>query len=292
MRFMQRIDKNLACCNDYLSGVQQIWKHESVCEILKGVGKTISYLTIVLPVIFGIGYLITERKKINLQNLYDRVITNLEDSNFNSLPQKDYINFLKSKVEDNQLNEFEEVFRRLNGKSQQLFFAKMAEQSCLIQVMKILPKDLTKIEFSLGSPGSYPHSYKKSSLLVKEFFKELKQFTNLTEVVIDLKGIHPGNTPRMRAHLAGEKFTAEYKARQNFKHWHCHSSEEIERAFILGYGVVATNWQAGQFTINGIHELLKESEKISKISVIFKDINFDVEFSDGRQNINARFIKN
>jgi len=57
---MNILKNNLNICGDYFKGFQDVKEHKSATKVGLGVLKVVSYATLLVPIIFGVGYLINK----------------------------------------------------------------------------------------------------------------------------------------------------------------------------------------------------------------------------------------
>ncbi len=183
---MNKINNDLQIFGGYFKGIHEIAEHKTIGKVALGILKVISYATLLVPIIFAVGYLIVNAKQNNLSSLYNRVTKALNPGFNGAIPtENDYIKFLAAKVQDKEYSSFEAAFNELSPISQRVFFAKMSMEDNLIESMKQIPTDLTKIEFSFGDfLGVW--NFKKANNLIKEFLIELDSFDNFEKIVVDL----------------------------------------------------------------------------------------------------------
>ena len=176
---MNEIKQSLKFYNSYFYGVHDIIRCKSAKQTALGALKIISGFTLVIPIIFGIGSLISRHKLHKLENLCDRVskdLTSLDNTKTSS--QKELITFLSKKVLDRENNDFETAFKRLNSTSQNTFFASMADIGALPDSLTYTPKDIREITVSFGKHPSMES--------IDKAIEHLSEFKQLHTITFDL----------------------------------------------------------------------------------------------------------
>jgi hypothetical protein len=192
---VNKINDKLRFFSDYFKGFQDIRQHTSAKQVGLGVLKIASYATLLGPIIFGIGYLVTDSKKNKLSNLLNRVSLSLKPDFKGEKPtQKEYIKYIASKILDNDHDNVETVFSKITPESQGIFFAKMAKKDKFIEAVKKLPAQTKHLEFNLGKflgfSGDLDSSeFDKANELTIDFIKELPRFKDAEKICVDLRGI-------------------------------------------------------------------------------------------------------
>ena len=256
---MNKINDDLKFYGNYFNGIKDIKEHKSIGQVTLGILKIVSLATIVLPIIFGVGYIIAESKLNNLSELYTRVSQSFEPEFKSARPtQKEYIKFLFAKTQDNEYSLFEKCFRQLESSSQNSFFRKTAQNGCLIECMKQTPKDLEKIEFNLGSFLS-PCDFKKANALIDKFIEGLVSFQNQKEIVVDMTGV-ASLTQNAESNL---------RLLEEFKESNTSFSDEVDVVMLSSTYGEPNNLGGAKRMLYGLVKHLQQSIELEYIDVLF-----------------------
>lgn len=198
-----RANNILSFTQNYSSGFDDVYNHETVSKTLVGLLKIISYALILPPLILGCMYI--RSKKINeLQRDIDsKIDTNKVHEVFTTtvLGKQDdchkkmarylinkLVNFEKTDDEALEKSRFEKGFKQLSFDYQQEFFKMANEEDCLKMALQWIPKDITKLNFISGPPNALRHS-DISNRNVVYLLAELPKFTHLEKITLNLQGL-------------------------------------------------------------------------------------------------------
>jgi hypothetical protein len=138
---MQALNNNVKFYENYFHASKEIFNPQTTAkEKAWAALKTVSLATLILPIIFGVGYLIAKVKLENATKLCDRVTKMLENQGKTSekienhqpaqASQQDLVEYLVIKLQDGEAdkNKFATVFKKLEPEFQGKFFAAAAEK--------------------------------------------------------------------------------------------------------------------------------------------------------------------
>lgn len=153
---MNKLNENLNFCNSYFHGFQDIIESKSAMQTIKGCGKILSGFTLIIPIIFGLGYFITQNQLNRLEKLCSRVTKNLNESPSKQPSQKELITFLSTRVLDKNQEKlyFDAAFKKLDAASQKMFFDSMSDKKALPEALKHIPQDVREVNIGLGQDPS------------------------------------------------------------------------------------------------------------------------------------------
>lgn len=197
-----RASEKFEMYNHYFSGFEDI-QHSG--KRLQGIAKILSYMSVILPVIFK--YLEIHYKNINA--IYQTFDTELNlktnqifTNSFNINQGNNSINYLLEKVEiidkNNILQEelqlekerFQKGFCCLTLKNQENLFRELTDKNLLAKGMELIPRDVDKLQFRVGS--SLVESVnvgKRNEANALIFLEKLGEFNQLKTVVLHLEGL-------------------------------------------------------------------------------------------------------
>lgn len=261
---MISLKNNLNFFENYFNGVQDIVVNKSAKQLGLGILKIVSYVTLVLPIIFGVGYLIIQSKIKKMTNLYNRVSLVLKSQNADIKSiQKDLLAFASAKVKDGDYEEFASVLSKLDHHSQDAFFAAMANTGKLIEVTDQVPEDKTDLRFHLGNFVNQTR-FSKAGELAEEFLGKLDRFSELQNLHIDMSRV------ACITKKLSDGVQAYINLKRSFASASCGSSySEIEYLSVLG-NVFPTNSGAARMVLNGMVDRFHTSDsKLKKVSIRF-----------------------
>jgi hypothetical protein len=176
---MNNLKSNLNYYHSYFRGIHDVFNFKSAKEVSLGLLKIISGFSLFIPIIFGVGYLITRKRLNDLQSLNLRVSKELgSSSNNKNLTSIDLIKFLSAKVLDNDKVHFEAGFRMLSQGAQKDFFALMDSQGALVNALSYVPNGIS--ELSVG----FSKNLQKEAM--EKTVKKLCDFKQLHTITFDL----------------------------------------------------------------------------------------------------------
>lgn len=184
---MNEINHNLKFYRNYFHGIQDIIEHQSATKVGLGLLKVITYATIIVPIIFEVGYLITQSKQQKLSNLYQRVSKAVQDAQIQP-SQQELTTFLIKKVQDEDYELFTSVFKQLNLESQRTFFKVMTEKDKFGQVLEKVPEDMTEMIIGFGDFFS-TSDFQKAVDLIRQLIDRLNRFSTLKHLTIDMQEV-------------------------------------------------------------------------------------------------------
>lgn len=268
---MNYINNKINHYSSYFHGFQDLFEQKSAKKCLIGAVKIISYVSVILPVIFAIAYLSKTIEKNNLVKLRNRVTKSLDHNFKGKIPtQNEYIKFLTSKVRDKENDVFGPIFEKLTPASQGRFFADTSKTGDLTQAMKYVPKGVTQLECNLGRFEN-PSKFEEARVLISEFNNELSQFHHLNQMVLDLSGI-VSYSKRVEGALESR-----LKLSESFKHINASCVGQYDM-INDGYGsCFLNNYSAASEAINGLINHFKAEKSLKKVDIRFKDSTVTVE---------------
>lgn len=136
----------------YFHGIEDIKEGQSIKQKALGTAKILSCLTIILPIIFGVGYLVAEHRLTGLKNLNTKVLNALKAGTEPN--PKELMEFLAISVIDNNPENFKSAFATLNPENQKQFFTSMIEQGRLPEALVLIPEGIAQISIDFGSNPS------------------------------------------------------------------------------------------------------------------------------------------
>ncbi|MFI5344563.1 MAG: hypothetical protein ACHQUC_10120 [Chlamydiales bacterium] len=197
---MNSINSKIERFENYLSGFDDLYKHESVGKTVCGFLKVASYFVtaLVLPAIAGYALYLAKGEAKQRKDLMERVNATIDNEKTQAVSgvaiqilkpasQDDFIKFLLMKIEDNDLGEaYQKAFKKLELPSQESFFLKLIEINKLRVALEALPTDIKELRFSCGT---HLDEGDKSAENAKLFISQLSHFTDLDKVEVNFSAI-------------------------------------------------------------------------------------------------------
>lgn len=248
---MNELNENLNFYSSYCPGVQDIFEFKSTAQAALGVCKFLLGSIFVVPIIFGVGYLITQYKLYELTSLCNRVSKALS-SNTEQLTQNDLITFLSKNVldQDNKNDDFEAAFQRLDSTSQKMFFDSMADKGKLADSLTNVPKGIREINIGFGQ--------NPASEMIDKTILQLCTFKQLHTITFDLS-----QTTHLTNGINGliKKSIGVIKLDTLFAYGSKESFDLCDDRYYESYSVIASNnsLPASRIIHGVVYHLIKES---------------------------------
>lgn len=176
---MNNINNKINICINYFNGFKDIQDKK---KVYLGILKIATYFTGIFPLIFGIIYSCENLKKRKLE-----VITKKIESDDEVVTQAEILKYIFMKFADKDFDKFQDGFKKLELKTQELFFVKMYRKNRLEETMKQLPKDIKKLQFDCGNFST--RNVKKCRKFANQFLRNLPIFEKLEELNLNLRGL-------------------------------------------------------------------------------------------------------
>ena len=286
---MNALNDNLKFYENYFHGLQEIFNYNSsATEIALGAAKTLSYLLVVPLIIFGVGYLIAKSRVEEATNLCNRVSKMIENQGEttekieNHQPakasQEDLVEYLITKLQDEQTDRLDVVFKKLEPKFQGEFFAAAAEKGKLIEAMQLIPKNIAELVFKIGEDLLSYSDFNKAYTITKTLMDELKskvgEFKELKKISIDLSG-SAFYTEKVEWHLKHYLIDEYNNHKENYPY------KKFEMRGIKdfhGSGMITpNNVDAAICTALGLANCFCKNDKITAVAIDFKNLEFTAE---------------
>ena len=149
-------------------------------QILTAAAKMVAITTLVVPILAGVGYLVTKAMIFYLESrfsyLQKKITKEISQSNLRFYCLYSVVN---SKINsDVDKGIFREAFNKLDQTSREKMFVDMANNSCLDHVARLFDPNITKVDVTIGK-ASYDE--------IKRFILTLaKNYKGLSEITFDL----------------------------------------------------------------------------------------------------------
>lgn len=254
------LNKNLDFYKSYFHGFQDLVEHKSVKQVIVGAGKILSGFTFIVPIIFGLGYLIAKNELNGLESLYARVSKNLNTINSEKPSQNDLITFLSTIVLDKNPEKhiFELAFKNLDSRSQRIFFDSMSDQKILANSLEYIPQDIREINIGFG--------FAPSEEVIEKVVTQLQVFKQLRTITFDLSQTTHLTRGVKNLFKLGVKII---HLKTQFKRFDVDFN--LNRDYVQNNGLSTHNnaLPASRLIRGVVYHLIKES-KLAKINFCFK----------------------
>lgn len=273
---MNEVNNRINFYNSYFHGLQDILEFKSAKQTALGLVKILSGFTLIVPIIFGIGYLVSKHQLKKLESLCNKVSKALNSDTYAT--QKELIKFLSIKVLNHDQNQFEKAFNRLDYSFQEKFFAKMADKGVLVDALTLVPQDLKEINIDFG--------YLPSSEMIDKTIEQLSKFKKLHTINFNIskttyltKGIDHLFELSMKI-IASAAYFKEVRADFDPKFDYAkNGAESRENNYMPAYRI-----------IRGLSSILPKESQLARIHFKFKT-GFGDRFTTATISNDARILK-
>ncbi|HEY4832245.1 MAG TPA: hypothetical protein VIH61_06780 [Waddliaceae bacterium] len=298
---MNSLNSDLNFYKSYFNGVNEIFDfNSSAKEVAWGMLKAVSVLTLVLPVIFGVGYLIAKSRIENATNLCNRVTKMIENQGITiekvqnyqpaQVTQDDLVEFLVIKLQDERTEKIDHlrtVFKKLELPFQGKFFAAAAEKGKLVEAMKLIPKDAKELVFNIGEKllfyGNFEKAYGITKTMMDELKNQINEFTELKKITIDLSG-SSYYTEKVEWHI-NHYLIESYNNNKEKYPYEKFEMKGIEDFYERSGMLSPNNIDAVICTTLGLANCFYKNDKITIVTINFENLVFTAEKIEGNWHI-------
>lgn len=294
---MNALNDNLKFYENYFHGLHEIFNYNSSkTEIALGVAKTLSYLLVVPLIIFGVGYLIAKSRVEETTSLCNRVTMMIEDQeelakiqNYQpaKVTQEDLVEYLITKLQDEQADRLDVVFKELQPEFQGKFFAAAAEKGKLIEAMQLIPKTAKELVFKIGedllSYSDFDKAYTITKTLMGELKNKVDEFNELKKITIDLSEstYYTKKVKKILSHYLINEYN-KYKENYPYKKLEIRGIKDFNKFSGMRN---PNNIDVALCTALGLANCLYKNDKITEITINFKDLEFTAEKAEGNWQV-------